>query len=366
MKEVERVSIGGYAFTLDDDAARLAEEYLGQLEAHYDGREGGSEILEGIEERMAELLMEKTGRDGVASRADIEAIIAILGRPEQIEEEGDSPVGPANDGEKEPGNGGKEGAGPKRKLYRSLSDKVVAGVCSGLGAYFNLDTALFRIGFAAGTVALVLPHWHGDHFVIRLLFPILYLILWISMPPARTARQRWEQRGEDGSIHGIQRTIESGAREIGEAARSVGQSPVWGSVGKAFEKLIGLILLIVGFSGLFAGGVWTLGTGRIGAHADGRGLFGLGRLYDQGLAELYHTVPDIAAALLRPGTQILLLLVCFLPFLGLLYGGLQLLFGFKSPKWHPGLVIFILWLLSIIAAGILVATGAITSELLTI
>ena len=365
MKEVERVSIGGFAFTLEDDAARLAGEYLDQLEAHYSTREGGSEILEGIEERMAELLRERSGREGVVSRQDIEAIIAILGRPEQIEEEGgDSPVEPANDGEKGADDGKK--ATHKRKLYRSLSDKVVAGVCSGLGAYFNVDTALFRIGFAAGTLALALPDWHHANLTVRLLFPALYLILWISMPPARTVRQRWEQRGEDGSIHGIQQTIENGAREIGDAARSVGQSPVWGRLGKAFEKLIGLILLIVGFSGLFAGGVWTLGSGRLGVHSDTRGLFGLGRLYDQGLGELYRTVPDIANVLLQPGTQILLLLVCFLPFLGLLYGGLQLLIGFKSPKWHPGLVIFILWLLSIIAAGILVATGAISSELLTV
>lgn len=58
MKEVERVSLGGYAFTFDDDAARLTEEYLGQLEKHYDGRTGGSEIMDCIEERMAELLTE--------------------------------------------------------------------------------------------------------------------------------------------------------------------------------------------------------------------------------------------------------------------------------------------------------------------
>ena len=43
-----------------------------------------------------------------------------------------------------------------------------------------------------------------------------------------------------------------------------------------------------------------------------------------------------------------------------------MLFGFKSPKWHPGLVIFILWLMSIIAAGILIFTGAATNEWLTI
>ena len=51
---------------------------------------------------------------------------------------------------------------------------------------------------------------------------------------------------------------------------------------------------------------------------------------------------------------------------GILYGALQLLFGFKPPKWHPGLVIFILWLLSVVALGILVATGFISTELLTV
>jgi len=379
MKEVERVSLGGYAFTLDADAAALAGEYLGELERHYGGREGGAEILEGIEERMAELLHEKCGRDGVVSRAAVEGIIAILGRPEEIAEEGDSPDEPADDGNGNPANEGtgkaKSHSGPdpesprqKRKLFRDVSDKVVAGVCSGLGAYFQTDKVFFRLLFAIGTAVTFFGiGWHkGFSVSLQLIFPVLYVILWICMPPAKTVRQRWEQRGEDGSIHGIQQTIENGAREIGDAARSVGQSPVWGRLGKALEKLIGLILLIVGFSGLFAGGVWTLGSGRFGVHSDTRGLFGLGRLYDQGLGELYRTVPDIANVLLQPGTQILLLLVCFLPFLGLLYGGLQLLIGFKSPKWHPGLVIFILWLLSIIAAGILVATGAISSELLTV
>jgi len=95
MKEVERFSLGGYAFTLEQDAASLVADYLGELEKYYDGREGGSEIMEGIEERMAELLLEKAGREGVCTREMIEAIIGILGKPEVIEaagEEGDSPV----------------------------------------------------------------------------------------------------------------------------------------------------------------------------------------------------------------------------------------------------------------------------------
>ena len=364
MKEVERVSLGGYAFTFDDDAARLTEEYLGQLEKHYDGRTGGSEIMDCIEERMAELLTEKAGREGVVSRTMIEEVIGILGRPEDIEagEEGDSPD------KATPSFAGSTGESPKRKLYRDMTDKMVAGVCSGLAAYFNIEATIFRLVFAIGTAASMFGRWNG-HFAIHLSFPVLYVLLWICMPPAKTVRQRWEQRGEDGTLEGIKRSIErgieSGAREVDNALQSVGKSKAWTEIGGFIEKFIGVILLIVGFAGLFTGSLWGFGSGWFGRR-HGHGLFGLGRLYDQGMAELHHFAPQVAHSLSLPGVNILVMLVCFLPFLGLLYGALQLLFGFKSPKWHPGLVIFILWLMSVIATGILIGTGIVSTELLTI
>ena len=383
MKEVERVSLGGYAFTLDADAAALAGEYLGELERHYGGREGGAEILEGIEERMAELLHEKCGRDGMVSRAAVEGIIAILGRPEEIAEEGDSPDEPADDGSGNPANEGtgkaRSHSGPdpesprqKRKLFRDVSDKVVAGVCSGLGAYFQTDKVFFRLLFAIGTVVTFFGfglYENGFTLSLHLSFPILYIILWICMPPAKTVRQRWEQRGEDGTILGIQQRVESGAHEVGEALRSVGQSNAWGEIGRIIEKFIGVVLLVVGFGGLFAGGVALFGSGALshqGWIGGNRGFLGLGQLYDEGMRELYGEAPAIADALMQPWVQGVLILVVLLPFLGILYGALQMLFGFKSPKWHPGLVIFILWLMSIITAGILIFTGAATNEWLTI
>lgn len=375
MKEVEKVSLGGYAFTLDTDAAALAGEYLDELGRHYAGREGGAEILEGIEERMAELLQEKCGRDGVVSRAAIEGIIAILGRPEEIEAAGDEP----GDSGAEPGMTEKgprmTEEKPKRKLYRDVSDKVVAGVCSGLGTYFNVDKVVFRLGFAIlSLVTLFSIHWRSGwsyNFIttVQLFFPVLYVILWICMPPAKTVRQRWEQRGEDGTILGIQQSIESGAREVGEAIQAVGKSNAWSEIGHIFEKIIGLVLLIVAFGGLFAGGVAVFGSGALrhqGWLSGERGFLGLGRLYNEGMSELYSEAPAVADAISQPWVQGLLLMVAFLPFLGILYGALQMLFGFKSPKWHPGLVIFILWLLSIIAAGILIATGVVSTEWLTI
>ena len=375
MKEVERISLGGYAFTLDQDAAQLAADYLDELEQHYASRQGGSEVLEGIEERMAELLHEQCGRDGVASKAVIERIIAILGRPEQIDAEGDA--GPEQyqtegDSGSQPGDinrhPGLDPGSPrsKRKLYRDMTNKVVAGVCSGLSSYFNLDVALFRILFVAGTVAMAVPRWHG-HYTVHLLFPIIYLILWIAMPAAKTVRQRWEQRGEDGTIHSIQQSIESGAKELSEAASRIGDSPVWDKFGKGIAKLIGVVLLVIGFAGLFGGGVLGFGSGFLhaGQHA-ASGLFGLGELYSQGMSELYDVAPAFALALHKPWIRILLILVVFLPFLGITYGALQLLFGFKAPSWHPGLVIFVLWLLCIIAAGVLFVTGAWSAEMLTI
>ncbi len=360
MKEVEKVSLGGYAFTMEQDASQLAAGYLGELESFYSGREGGSEVIEGIEERMAELLHERCGRDGVVSRADIERIIGILGRPEVIEEEDAGASDPGPD----------PGSKPRRKLYRDMTDKVVAGVCSGLGAYFNVDKALFRILFVLFTVlgmSVFKWNFHGHlNLSIHMFFPALYAILWICMPAAKTARQRWEQRGEDGTVLGIQQSIENGAREVGDAIKSVGQSKAWSEAGGVLGKLIGVVLVIVGFSGLFASGVLGFGSGLLGHGIANGSLFGLGQLYDDGIAELYRHAPSVATAMTQPWIHVLLALVVFLPFLGLLYGGLQLLFGFKSPSWHPGLVIFVLWLLSLIAVGILAFTGIVSTEWLTI
>ncbi len=363
MKEIEKVSLGGFAFTLESDAIELATSYLDELERFYKSREGGSEILEGIEERMAELLLEKCGRDGVVSRAVLEGVIGILGRPEQIESESQE----AEDAGTAPA---KEGNGPKRKLYRNVSDKVVAGVCSGLGIYFRTDKVFFRLLFVAGTLAMFFGFgWHhGFTTSLQLFFPIAYMILWICMPAARTVRQRWEQRGEDGTILGIQQRIESGTHEVGEVLEQVGKSNAWSEIGRILEVLLGVFLLLIAFTGLFSGGVFFLGSGAFhqGWIPGDGGVLNLGRLLNEGMTGLYRTAPGLAVTLSQPWAHILLALVAFLPFLGILYGSLQLLFGFKSPKWHPGLVIFILWLMVVIATGVLFVTSGVSTGWITV
>jgi phage shock protein PspC (stress-responsive transcriptional regulator) len=68
------------------------------------------------------------------------------------------------------------GGGPKR-LARSRKGQVVAGVCSGLGEYLNVDANLVRLGFAVATI-------FGG------LGILLYLVAWVILP----------EEGEDTSI----------------------------------------------------------------------------------------------------------------------------------------------------------------------
>ena len=61
-----------------------------------------------------------------------------------------------------------------RKLYRSRSKRILAGVCGGLGEYFNVDATLIRVLF------VVLAVFGGAGL-------ILYLAMWIIVPDASKA-----------------------------------------------------------------------------------------------------------------------------------------------------------------------------------
>ena len=59
--------------------------------------------------------------------------------------------------------------GQTRKLYRSRTNRMVAGVCGGLAQYFNTDATLIRVLFVVLTVLA------GTG-------PVLYLAMWIIVP----------------------------------------------------------------------------------------------------------------------------------------------------------------------------------------
>lgn len=332
MTEVQKVSIGGYAFTLEVEAYNIVKQYLDELNEYYAAREGGTEIMEGIEERMAELLYEKCADDGVASVAEVEDIIATLGKPSAIESEDDPQPQSFVDG---------TSARPKEKkrFYRDPTNKILGGVCSGLSAYFKCDVVLVRIIFIGLWMLTGALSWHVGHgswvfgWNIGSWMPILYIILWIAMPEARTVKQRWE---------------------MGVTNPPAGSQPVGSDLGRVLRVLIGCLLLIIGVSGL------TFGIAAI---------FGY-RLFDWNmLKEVYDEIAESAPSVLpmlgSVAYKIVLLLIYFLPMLGMVYGGIMMVFNLKSPSWRPGLVIFLLWVIALVVFIVLTIMGFFNAEIWT-
>lgn len=85
----------------------------------------------------------------------------------------------------------------KKRLTRSTSDKMIEGVCGGLGEYFDIDPTIVRLIFAAGLV-----FGFGS-------FGVLYLLMWAVVPKADTAES------ESKSV------FESGVQQVAEASREV-------------------------------------------------------------------------------------------------------------------------------------------------
>lgn len=80
-----------------------------------------------------------------------------------------------------------------KRLYRSRDDRIVGGVCAGLGDFFGIDPVLVRLGL----VAAILLGWPGVG-----ILGVAYLVMLIVVPeePLSQTRQSGElqETGEEG------------------------------------------------------------------------------------------------------------------------------------------------------------------------
>jgi phage shock protein PspC (stress-responsive transcriptional regulator) len=165
-------------FHIDSDAYALLKNYLNKLELSFAQTEGKQEILEDIEVRIAELFSQYTIRDGyVISKKNVNAVIDILGTPEDISEE-----------ETEEENTRFEF---QRKLYRDTDERIIGGVASGLGHYFGIDRVWIRFIL----IILSLSSFGGIVFI--------YILLWSIIPEAKTTSEKLRMKGEPVNISNI-------------------------------------------------------------------------------------------------------------------------------------------------------------------
>ena len=86
---------------------------------------------------------------------------------------------------------------------------------------------------------------------------------------------------------------------------------------------------------------------------------------DHFLDEMSAEVPIFYDMVNTPWILTLTILAIVLPLIGLIYWGIKMIFGFKTPKWRPGLVLFVLWLVILVVLAVLFALGVVSTEYLS-
>ena len=220
------VNLGGTVFNIDDDAYRLLDNYLNNLRHHFRKEVGADEIVDDIERRISELFTERcTAGRQVITLADVEMVIARMGKPEEMEQDDAESAAP-NPEEQQ------TASVPRRRLFRDPDDKILGGVFGGIAAYFEVDAALLRL-----LMFVLLLTTSG--FMIP-----AYILCWIFIPLARTAADKLSMRGEAVTVENIGRTVTDGFERVSNGVNDYVRS---GKPRTFLQKLCDVLVTLVGW-----------------------------------------------------------------------------------------------------------------------
>lgn len=337
MKKTISINLSGFIFNIDEDAYSELSQYLTLLKNHFGKEDEGLEIVSDIESRIAELFKERiTDNKQVINIDDIKEIISMLGTPEMIIDEDKSD----SENKKEEKTQEKSKVKDNRKFYRDTEDRVLGGVCSGLGAYFGIDTVIMRI------LMILLFFGFG---------PLVYIILWIVIPPARTTAQRLQMKGEKVNVKNIENSIKEEVSSVKENFRKHKYFEhassiihkifsIIGTIIKAFFKgiviFIGIIIVISGIMLLMSLlGIFHFGTiNEVSFNFD----------------YLWQLFADTSSLwLIITGLS----LIIGIPLIFLLYGIIKIIFNLKTSNKLIGITGFMFWLM-----GLFLVIGIIINE----
>jgi phage shock protein PspC (stress-responsive transcriptional regulator) len=206
MNKVFNINLGGYPLTIDEDAYLHLENYLNAIHKHFRQSEGYEDITNDIEVRMAELFQEQLNGRPIVSLRDVKSAIVLMGAPEDFGAES------ILDEEDAGAEGGKSSYHTGKRFFRDPEDQVIGGVCSGISAYLGIqDPIWIRLLFILITIS-------GGFGIL------LYIILWIIAPEAKTAGDRLAMRGEPINVSNIAKTIETQFDNLSEQLSDLGTS----------------------------------------------------------------------------------------------------------------------------------------------
>lgn len=207
MKKNIQINIGGSVFSIDEDAYQLLDRYLTKIKEYLIYSEERDDIMQDIEMRIAELLLEK--QVSALHAIDIhhvKEVIEVMGQPEDYRlEEEEAPEFTSR---------------TSKKLFRDTEDRFIGGVASGLAHYVGIDTVWMRLLWVLIVLAGV-----GSPILI-------YIILWILVPEARTTSEKLQMKGKPVNLSNIEKSLK---KEYDNVAEKVKNADIKGKT-KSFKK----------------------------------------------------------------------------------------------------------------------------------
>jgi len=230
----------------------------------------------------------------------------------------------------------------KKRIFRDGDSKVLGGVCSGIGHYFGFDAVWMRIAL------LLLFFFGGTGF-------LLYLILWIAIPEAKTTAEKLMMRGERPDISNISKAVKEEAEQFKKRAEKFGEDfknkaheykdeprnfaekavyflmDVITNIAKVSLKIIGVAMVVFGvivFLGLFSS---VFGISYTSFNLEGKELIDMLLLDGK---DLYIGLIGIS-------------IFIGVPMIMMIYGGIKLIFFFFFSKSWSNLIADIFWLIGL-------------------
>lgn len=346
MNKTVSVNISGYIFNIEETAYEKLSRYLNTIRGYFSESTGSEEIIEDIEARIAELFQEKiTDNYQVIKLKDVNEVITVMGEPEEyIDGEIDEVIMEENKS-----YSSNEKSNKYRKIYRDPDDKVLGGVCSGIGYYFGIDPIWIRLIF----IILLVGFGTGV---------LLYIILWIIIPMANTASEKLEMKGDPVTAENIGKQVEE---ELGNIKKKFSSSDenvnrggsnfskgfnnfisflgkLFGLLFNSLGKVFGFLFIVIGI-GVLASLFFSIGaagtffanvTSIDGVHMNFPELL---ELFPQGLMN-------------RGWINFFTILTVGIPFLALILLGFNMLTNFAYKIRGLGLAMFLIWFIASIGS----------------
>jgi phage shock protein PspC (stress-responsive transcriptional regulator) len=179
MQKVISINLNGNAYQVEETGYAALSAYLESADRQLKDNPDRAEIIADLEQAIAEKCIRFLGpHKTVVTSNEVDQIIKEMGPVDGADEKRGSGASGAE------GAKGASGRGPTKRLYQMREGAMLAGVCTGIAAYLNIDVTIVRIIFIVLTV-LTKGGWI-----------LVYVVLAVVIPVAGTSEERAAAHGQ--------------------------------------------------------------------------------------------------------------------------------------------------------------------------